>query len=141
MDYELYHEATLSMLRRQEAALLEARKRLQTEGRLSELEWNGLEHSLQLLVENAIGKAKHLLRLAGRSPAPVNAYDAFVALQEAGMCREADVDVWAKAIGMRNAIVHVYLNVDRELIREVLESEAYHHVSDFLERPFSRFLD
>ena len=32
MDYELYHEATLSMLRRQEAALLEARKRLQTEG-------------------------------------------------------------------------------------------------------------
>lgn len=64
MDYELYHEATLAMLRRQEAALNDAKARLQSEASLSELEWNGLEHALQLLVENAIGKAKHLLRLA-----------------------------------------------------------------------------
>ncbi|WP_158279882.1 type VII toxin-antitoxin system HepT family RNase toxin [Coraliomargarita sinensis] len=140
MDYELYHEATLAMLRRQERALSDAKARMQSEAGLSELEWNGLEHALQLLVENAIGKAKHLLRLAGYSPAPVNAYDAFVALQEAGMCSESDVDVWAKAIGMRNAIVHEYLKVDRALIREVLDCGAYRHVTDFLERPFEHFL-
>lgn len=140
MDYELYHEATLAMLRRQEAALNDAKARLQSDVSLSELEWNGLEHALQLLVENAIGKAKHLLRLAGCSPAPVNAYDAFVALQEAGMCSEADVDIWAKAIGMRNAIVHEYLNVNRDLIREVLLSEAYRHATDFLEKPFDQLL-
>lgn len=136
MDYELYHEATLAMLRRQEVALNDAKARLQAESSLSELEWNGLEHALQLLVENAIGKAKHLLRLAGQSPAPVNAYDAFMALHEAGMCSEADVDIWAKAIGMRNAIVHEYLKVNRDLIREVLLSGAYRHVTDFLEKPF-----
>jgi len=140
MDYELYHEATLAMLRRQEAALNDAKIRLDAAAALSELEWNGLEHTLQLLVENAIGKAKHVLRLAGYTPAPVNACDTFIALQEVGICSEAEVDIWAKAIGMRNAIVHEYLKVNRDLIREVLLSGAYRHVTDFLEKPFDQLL-
>lgn len=89
---------------------------------------------------NAIGKAKHLLRLAGVTPPPVNAYDAFTALHDAGICTEAEVDVWAKAIGMRNAIVHEYLKVDRDLIRAVLDSGAYRHVTDFLQQPFEELL-
>ena len=43
-----------------------------------------------------------------------------------------DYDIWAKAIGMCHAIVDEYLEVDRELIRVVLDSGAYHHVTDFL---------
>ena len=77
MDTDLYHEATLGMVRRQKAALQDAQARLETSGELSALEWNGLEHALQLLVENAIGKAKHLLRLSGESSPPVSAYDTF----------------------------------------------------------------
>ena len=137
---DLYHEATLSMLRRQKAALDDAQARLHTNGTLSPLEWNGLEHALQLLVENAIGKAKHLLRLSGATPPPVSDYDAFAALYDVGICSEAEVDVWAKAIGMRNAIVHGYLNVDRDLIGAVLDSGAYRHVTDFLEQPFEALL-
>ena len=140
MDYELYHEATLGMLRRQMVALKDAQDRLSADGTLSELEWNGLEHTLQLLVENSIGKAKHLLRLSGRTPVPVNAYDTFAALHEAGICTEAQVDTWAKAIGMRNAIVHEYLKVDRNLIREVLKSGSYRHVTDFLKEPFGQLM-
>jgi hypothetical protein len=41
MDYDVYHEATLAMLRRQEAALAEARTRFAEGGPLGELEWNG----------------------------------------------------------------------------------------------------
>ena len=129
------------MVRRQKNALKDAQARLLAKGTLSELVWNGLEHALQLLVENSIGKAKHILRLSGTTPAPVNAYDAFAALYDAGICTEAEVDIWAKTIRMRNAIVHEYSKVDRELIREVLDSEAYCHVTDFLERPFDRFLE
>ena len=140
MDYDLYHEATLGMVRRQKAALKDAQARLEANGELSALEWNGLEHTLQLLVENAIGKAKHLLRLSGARPPPVNAYDAFTALNDVGICTEAEVDIWAKAIGMRNAIVHEYLKVDRDLIRAVLDSGAYRHVTDFLELPFDQLL-
>lgn len=140
MDYDLYHDATLGMVRRQKNALRDARARLENSGTLSALEWNGLEHALQLLVENAIGKAKHLLRLSGASSLPVSAYDTFDALHAVGICTEADVDVWAKAIGMRNAIVHEYLKVDRDLIRAVLVSGAYSHVIDFLECPFEQLL-
>ena len=92
------------------------------------------------LVENAIGKAKHVLRLSGASVPPVSAYDTFAALHDAGICSEAEVDIWGKAIGMRNAIVHEYLNVDRDLIRAVLDSGAYRHVTDFLEQPFEQLL-
>ena len=140
MDYDLYHEATLGMVRRQKAALHDAQTRLEANGTLSTLEWNGLEHTLQLLVENAIGKAKHVLRLSGATPTPVSAYDTFAALHDAGVCTEAEVDIWAKAIGMRNAIVHEYLKVDRDLIRAVLDSGAYRHVTDFLEQPFEQLL-
>ena len=96
---------------------------------------------VQILIENAIGKAKHLLRLAGFSPMPVNAYDAFAALNEIGICSEAAVDIWAKAIGMRNAIVHDYLNIDRQLIRAVLDEGAYKHVTEFLELSFDELLE
>lgn len=140
MDYDLYHEATLAMVRRQKAALCDAQARLESTGELSALEWNGLEHTLQLLVNNAIGKAKHLLRLSGATPPPVSAYDAFTALYDAGVCTESEVDTWAKAIGMRNAIVHEYLKVDRELIRAILDSGAYQHVTEFLEKPFEQLL-
>ncbi|MCC5808504.1 MAG: DUF86 domain-containing protein [Opitutales bacterium] len=138
MDFEVYHEATLAMLRRQEAALNEARTRLAQGDALSELEWNGLEHTLQLLVENAIGKAKHLLRQQGQTP-PVSAYDAFSALAQARLLPAAEVDLWGKAIGMRNAIVHDYLNIDRHLIREVVETEAYRLMTRFLAKPFDSF--
>jgi hypothetical protein len=39
MDYDLYHEATLGMVRRQKAALQDALARLQANGELSALEW------------------------------------------------------------------------------------------------------
>ena len=39
MDTDLYHEATLGMVRRQKAALQEAQVRLQANGELSALEW------------------------------------------------------------------------------------------------------
>ena len=72
---------------------------------------------------------------------PVNAYDAFAALNEIGICSESSVDTWAKAIGMRNASVHDYLNVDRQLIRSVLCEGAYQHVTEFLELSFDELLE
>ena len=43
MDTNLYHEATLSMVRRQKEALDQAHARLQSQDTLNTLEWNGLE--------------------------------------------------------------------------------------------------
>ena len=40
-------------------------------------------HALQVLIENAIGKGKQLLK-AQRQPVPISAYDTFKALSENG---------------------------------------------------------
>jgi uncharacterized protein YutE (UPF0331/DUF86 family) len=53
------------------ARLAEARERVLAGGSLSRLEQNGVLHALQVLVENAIGKAKHLIKAAGE-PVPVS---------------------------------------------------------------------
>ena len=45
MDYDLYHEATLGIVRHQKVALQDAQALLESNGTLSALEWNGLEHT------------------------------------------------------------------------------------------------
>jgi len=56
MDTNLYHEATLSMVRRQKEALDQAHARLQSQDTLSALEWNGLEHALLTGLCNRLSK-------------------------------------------------------------------------------------
>jgi uncharacterized protein YutE (UPF0331/DUF86 family) len=45
------------------------------------LEQSGVLHALQILIENSIGKAKHLLKQANKL-VPVSAYDAFASLEQ-----------------------------------------------------------
>jgi uncharacterized protein YutE (UPF0331/DUF86 family) len=79
MRLDLYQEETAHTAREQAAMLDEARERLMGGGELSCLEKNGVLHALQVLIENAIGKAKHLIKAAGE-PVPVSAYDSFATL-------------------------------------------------------------
>jgi uncharacterized protein YutE (UPF0331/DUF86 family) len=41
---------------------------------------------------------------------------------------------------MRNAIVHEYLNIDRGLVRKVVEEKAYRLMTEFLAKPFADFV-
>ena len=74
MRLDLYQQETAHIAREQAAMLEEARQRLASGGALSRLEQNGVLHALQVLIENAIGKTKHLIKAAGE-PVPVSAYD------------------------------------------------------------------
>ena len=40
---------------------------------------------------------------------------------------------WKKIIGMRNALVHDYLNIEPEIIRQVIKKETYLALFDFSE--------
>ena len=138
MDYDLYHEATCALVAEQISALNEARDGLLAGKPLSQLQWNGVEHTLQVLVENAIGKAKHLIK-KGQHVAPVSAYDTFEMLARQGTIKNGDIDTWNKAIGLRNAIVHEYQEIDRERIKALCINQDYLFVTDFLCKPFDEF--
>jgi len=79
MHTDLYHAETKRIATQQCALLDEARSRLLASQPLSPLEQNGVLHGLQVLIENAIGKAKPQLKARDKE-VPISAYDTFATL-------------------------------------------------------------
>ena len=134
MRLDLYQAETALIAQEQSALLDEARVTLLAGGMLSRLEQNGVLHAVQVLVENAIGKAKHLLKAAGRQ-VPLSAYDGFLGLTEMGVVSAGDLTDWNAAIGLRNRIVHDYMNIDLQRVMELVKNEQYRFITDFLLKP------
>lgn len=133
MRLDLYQAETDRLVREQTAMLKEARQKLQDKEGLSALEQAGVLHALQILIENAIGKAKHMLKAAGE-PVPVSAYDAFASLKRMGVMNAEEYSQWSSAIGIRNRIVHEYMNLNMELILNLVKTERYSFIVNFLEK-------
>ena len=66
---------------------------------------------------------------------PVSAYDSFAALSLAGVIDAAALAQWNAAVGLRNRIVHDYMNVDLTLIQDLVRQEKYRFILEFLRRP------
>lgn len=128
---DLYHAETAHIAREQGALLDEARSKLLAGESLSRLEQNGVLHALQVLIENAIGKSKQMLKAAGES-VPVSAYDTFAALARRGGIREDELPAWNAVIGLRNRIVHDYMNIDMARVLELVRVGRHEFVTSFL---------
>jgi uncharacterized protein YutE (UPF0331/DUF86 family) len=128
---DLYQAETAHIAREQGALLDEVRGRLLARELLSRLEQNGVLHALQVLIENAIGKSKQMLKAAGET-VPVSAYDTFAALARRGGIREADLLAWNAFIGLRNRIVHDYMNIDMARVLELVHVGHHEFVVAFL---------
>lgn len=131
MRLDLYLAETRQLAARQSAVLDQAAALLDQGRTLSPLEENGVLHSLQVLSENAIGKAKHTLK-AMNQPVPVSAYDAFKSLSIHGRVDSADLPIWNAVIGLRNRIVHDYLNLDLEVVLGLVAERKHHFIRDYL---------
>lgn len=131
MRLDLYLKETCQLAARQSAVLGQAAERLDNGQTLNALEENGVLHSLQVLTENAIGKAKHTLKALGQ-PVPVSAYDAFKALSLQEHMQAADLASWNAVIGLRNQIVHDYLNLDMSVVLALVKARRHHFMRDYL---------
>ena len=136
MRLDLYQAECEHVARLQAALLEQARTGLlrPDEPRLSPLEQAGMLHALQVSIENAIGKAKHWLKALGQE-VPVSAYDSFAALSLAGVIDAAALAQWNAAVGLRNRIVHDYMNVDLALIQDLVRKQQYRFILEVLRRP------
>lgn len=99
---------------------------------LSRYEYRAAERTLQVLIEACIGIAKHWSYAINKT-APADAYSAFENLSQAGIDEIQNVP-WKKIIGMRNALVHVYLNIEPEIIRLVIKNEGYIGLFEFADK-------
>ena len=137
MRLDLYQRETAAIAQAQTALLDEARERL-IEGRpLSRLEQSGVLHALQVLVENAIGKAKQTIKAAGE-PVPISGYDCFAALSRNDPQLASDIASWNAAIGLRNRIVHDYMNIDMNQVLELVRQDGYRFITAFLLEPIRK---
>jgi uncharacterized protein YutE (UPF0331/DUF86 family) len=136
MRLELYQAETARIATEQSALLAQAKQRLADGLALSPLEKSGVLHALQVLIENAIGKAKQLLK-AQDEPVPVSAYDAFAALARRGTIPQDQLPAWNAIIGLRNRIVHGYMNIDMQQVQELVAMGRHEFVTAFLLKPIS----
>lgn len=134
MRLDLYQAETAIIAEEQTRLLDDAREILLSERTLSRLEQNGVLHSIQVLVENAIGKAKQIIKASGKA-VPVSAYDSFMLLSDLRIISETELPLWNAAIGLRNRIVHDYMNIDLALVMNLVKAEQYRFVTDFLLQP------
>ena len=44
---------------------------------------------------------------------------------------------WNAAVGLRNRIVHEYMNVDMTVVFTLIEQQGYQFIVDFLRQPIS----
>lgn len=134
MRLDLYQAETALIAQEQTSLLDDARMILLSPTPLSRLEQNGVLHALQVLIENAVGKAKQLLKASGKQ-VPLSAYDSFICLAELGVVKSSELPVWNSAIGLRNRIVHDYMNIDMNRVLELVRNEQYRFITEFLLAP------
>ena len=96
---------------------------------LSRYEYRAAERTLQILIEACIGIAKHWTYALNKT-APADAYSAFETLSQQGVVDINEIE-WKKIIGMRNALVHDYLNIEPEIIRAIINNATYHELLIF----------
>lgn len=136
MRLDLYLAETHRIANEQISLLDEARQRILFGAPLSRLEQGGVLHALQVLIENAIGKSKHQLKLLGE-PVPVSAYDAFASLERHSVITSQELAQWNAVIGLRNRIVHDYMNIDINVVSELIKTDYYQFLGEFLCKPFT----
>jgi uncharacterized protein YutE (UPF0331/DUF86 family) len=136
MRLDLYQAETARIAAEQSALLGQAKQALQQAHLLSPLEQAGVLHTLQILIENVIGKAKQLLK-ANAQPIPVSGYEAFKALANAGRVPLADLHSWNAVIGLRNRIVHDYMNIDMDQVLALVAAGKEQFIVQFLLENFA----
>ncbi len=96
---------------------------------LSQFESLAAERLLQVLIEACIGISKHWVKHQGLGIAS-DANRAFILLDQSGQWTNKELD-WRKIIGLRNALVHDYLNIDQHVILDVVNKRRYKALAEF----------
>ncbi|WP_116472395.1 type VII toxin-antitoxin system HepT family RNase toxin [Zobellella maritima] len=94
----------------------------------SRFEQKAAERTLQVLIEACIGVAKHWVKKeVGQTS--TEALNSFNRLADKGLIDPQTP--WRKVIGLRNALVHDYLEVDPRIVQDVIQSNYYQQLIDF----------
>lgn len=96
-------------------------------------DYRALERLLQIYTELCIGLSKHWLKLYQKGSA-TDAYQTFSLLRENGQITREELSNWRRIIGMRNGLVHDYLNIDLSILEDILLNDYYQQLTSFSDK-------
>ena len=92
-----------------------------------------------MFTELCIGLAKHCLKNAQGNSAS-DAYQTFSQLKEHGLINSDELLQWKKIIGMRNGLVHDYLNIDLLIVEHIIKQQLYLQLDEFSDKAIAILL-
>ncbi|MEA1955620.1 MAG: HepT-like ribonuclease domain-containing protein [Campylobacterota bacterium] len=103
----------------------------------SKVEIRAVKNSMQVIVENSIGKAKRILKKFNCPIVPQKGSDAFEFMYEMGLIEDELYSTMKSAIGLRNAMMHDYMNFNDEILKSVVSLKKYDEIIVFLKSDIS----
>lgn len=128
MDFKDYLITTIE-LANEERKILDF---LSAQEILSDIEIRAAKNSLQVMIENLIGKSKRILKYYDCPIIPQRSKDAINILHEVGAIEDEIYSELNSAIGFRNSMIHDYMKFNIEVLYKILKTKSYMHIYDFL---------
>lgn len=125
---EIYRKAMQEQVAELAEEMEEIYQRVSSVDTVERMVYRAVERNLQLLTEACIGIAKHSLKSVGKE-VPSDARKTFEKLRILQM--DSSGADWNRIVGMRNALVHDYLNLDPERVLDVVRQRHYQVLLDF----------
>ena len=99
---------------------------------LSLLQRRAARSSLQIIIENCIGKSRQILKQYNCPVVPKSGRDAVSFLYECGVLDDSLYRELVAAIGFRNAMIHDYMNFSEEILEEMVKTRRWQQLVDYL---------
>jgi len=99
---------------------------------LNKIEIRAARASMQIIIENAIGKARRILKQHNCPLVPTRARDAIVIMYDIGLFSDEMYQSLMSAVGFRNAMIHDYMNFDENVLLGILAHKKYLDIYGFL---------
>ncbi len=96
------------------------------------IEIRAAKSSLQVLIENLIGKCKRVLKYYECPIVPKRSSDALFFLYEVGFFDDEEYSEFLKMIGFRNAMIHDYMDFNEDILIDIIKKRKYEKLYDFL---------
>lgn len=133
MQFQDYLENTKELARIECDILDELFQLLNEEGCvLDKFQIRAARSSLQILIENCIGKARRILKHYNCPVVPTRGRDAVGILFSIGLIEEDLYSALTSAVGFRNAIIHDYMNFDQDILISIVKDQKYVDIVTFL---------